>query len=150
MIYQIYTGRLYGQGLFSEAAGYAFGYAPHTVGWFTRKTLTALSFSGGGYTVGLFFLPFLWTPKICARWAWGAGAVIAAVLILGNFESFSFVTPTHIRWGALLQMALWVTGGVQLLVLAWLEWRARRDAAALTVFGLVGGGFALPGGWTGS
>lgn len=141
--YQVHTGRLYGQGLFTEAAGYAFGYAPHTLGWFARKSMTTLSFSGGGFAVALFFLPLLWSGKTIARWAWGAVAVGAMALFLGTFESFSFLTPTHIRWGALAQMALWVTGGAHLLTLAWMEWRFRRDAASLTVFAWLAGTMAF-------
>lgn len=141
--YQIHTGRLYGQGLFSEAAGYAFGYTPHTLGWFTRKTMTTLSFCGGGFAVALFFLPLLWSGKTIARWAWGAVAAGAMALFLGTFETFSFTTRTDIRWGALTQMALWVTGGAHLLALAWLEWRDRRDAASLTVMAWLAGTMAF-------
>jgi hypothetical protein len=143
LLYHLYTRRLYGQGLLSESVGYAFSYAPHTLGWFIRKTLTALSFAGGAFAVNLFFLPFLWSTKNLARWAWGAGAVMVAAFSVGTFELFSFTTPTHIRWGALIQMAVWVTGGVHLLLLAWGEWRARRDAASLTVLAWVTGTLAF-------
>lgn len=141
--YQRHTGSVYGEGLFTESARYAFGYQPHTLAWALRKTLTTLSFSGGGFAVGLFFLPKLWPTTSWHRWAVCGGVVGALALVIGPFETFSFSTHEGIRWGLLFQFVLWMVGGIQWVALAITEWRRRQDPASLTVLAWLGGTFAF-------
>jgi hypothetical protein len=142
-VYQQYTGSLYGEGLFSESARYAFGYQPHTLGWALRKSLTALSFAGGGFAVGVFFFPFLWPAKQRTSWLIGAAVVAVLALTTGPFESFSFNARTGVRWAILIQFVVWTMGGIQWAALAISEWRRRRDPASLVAVAWLGGTLAF-------
>lgn len=142
-VYQQYTGSLYGEGLFSESARYAFGYQPHTAGWALRKSLTALSFAGGGFAVGVFFFPFLWPAKQKTPWVIGAAVVAVLALMAGPFESFSFNSRAGVRWAILVQFVVWTMGGIQWAALAISEWRRRRDPASLVALAWLGGTLAF-------
>ena len=131
--YEWLTLRLYHQGLFAEAAGYAVG--PVRSGGLGGRTLTGLAFTGACFAPLLFFLRRL-------RWRYAFATMAATTLIgafilvlAGKLGKASLVWADGPRWDLALQIALWAYTGAALLAMAVLDWRRRRDPDS-TLLGL--------------
>ncbi len=124
--YQYWTHALYHHGLVSDAADYAlqFGSA-HRV----RAMLIGLSFAGGCALPAITFIPVVWYRR-----AIFLGCILAVVA--GLYCALgSMIGPYELarqRWNIVsVQFALFATGGICILSLAFSDWWKHRDADSL-------------------
>ncbi len=110
----------------------------------TTNLIHGLSFTGGCYITALFFLPVL------HRWR----MLLAMSLVFISVIPIALYAETSIRdglvykegaiqWGFVLQLALYVTSGVYIFVLAAGDFYRTRDANSLLLLLLVGGIFVF-------
>ncbi|MBI5570088.1 MAG: glycosyltransferase family 39 protein [Desulfomonile tiedjei] len=141
--YEMLTYRLYGTGLLAGAASYAV-VAGQTRGWDGLvRGLIGLSFTGGCLAAAAFYAPILWPRR-----AWVTGlaalAVLTGILVsLGNVGSLDLKQGGGIRWGVTLELALFTTAGLHVLLLAGTDLWKRRDPAALLLFLWIFGTFTF-------
>ena len=116
VVYQFATRALYGQGLLVEAGRY-------TVGVHQSYFVIALAFTGGCLAAETFFAPLMWSRRELLI---GIGIALACTAI------FVFVLkrtpPVSLSAGQILQIALWVFGGISLFVVTVMDVYRRRDA----------------------
>ncbi len=134
--YEGLTARLYGHGLLSVAGDYArssrFGYPG---GW-TARGIISLSFAGGSLLPVLFFAPWLWRWQ---TWLIGGtvifGGLMAAFWLGGDPGIIHAWAGPQMwqNWSFRLQVALLVTAGLHLFLLAGTEVLQRRDRISITL-----------------
>jgi hypothetical protein len=114
--YQLVTRSLYGHGLLADAGSY-------TTGIHQSFFATALAFTGGCLAVLTFFAPLLWSRRELLI---GMGVALACTAI------FLFVLKHAMSLQSnpalILQMGLWVFGGISLLAVTVTDLYRRRDA----------------------
>jgi 4-amino-4-deoxy-L-arabinose transferase-like glycosyltransferase len=141
--YELVTYRLYGTGLLTDAMSYSVA-AGETRGWdLATKTMTGLSFTGGCMAAVALYAPLLWPRRFRTVAPLLALGTCAVLLAMGCVGRLSLWPPEGIRWGLVLQMALWVAAGLHLLGLAATDALERRDAGALLLFLWIFGTFAF-------
>jgi len=132
--YQWLTYTLYGRGLLLDAASYAIIRRPESGFQFLTKFLTGLSFTGGCLAAVAFYFPFLWSRRY-----WFAGGLLLALLIamlisMGEVGKLCLRNADGIRWGLVIQLALFVGAGINVLALAASDLGKQRDASSLLLF----------------
>ena len=132
--YEWCTHSLYGQGLFSNAIIYAFQQSVTSGSSLLSKTFTGLSFTGGSLAGILFFMPFLWYRRTWAVWALFLGIIATALMLMNAVGPLQLITAEGIRWSILLQFALFIVVGIQVLLLAAIDVQKNRDAASVLLF----------------
>jgi 4-amino-4-deoxy-L-arabinose transferase-like glycosyltransferase len=137
----------YGVSPFSHVSAYALSYRPQPVPLESR-TLVGLSFLGGCLLPGIFFAPWLWRGRTLVAGLAGLGLLGLAAARFGRLESLSALGEGG--WLLRVQLAVFVATGVQCLVLAVADLRARRDAASLLLALWLAGifGFATFANWS--
>jgi len=126
--YQLWTTRLYGQGLLSAAVSYTFHENTAPSGLFPQLLL-GLSFAGGCALPALFFAPILWPWKKLLAPIAGAG-LAALFFYLGWIHiasDFILAHPAEVS----LQLGLFVLSGILILRLALTDLWQHRDADSL-------------------
>lgn len=136
-LYQWWTHATYGRGLLLDAASYATAAKAEGVGKdHLAGTVQGLSFLGGCFLPALLLGPSLWPRR------WIAAALAAVPLLAAAFYRLPFPKhPSHAWWGYYPQLALFVTGGVMILLLALRDLRRTRDREGLLLFLWVAGTF---------
>ncbi len=114
--YQFATRALYGHGLLTDAGQYASGVHQ-------SNFITALAFTGGCLAIETFMAPLLWSRREFLFVA--VISLACTALFFFGMKSASSEPP---KPGLILQMALWVFGGVSLLGVALMDIYRRRDA----------------------
>lgn len=156
VIYNIWTANLYGQGLLSRAAEFApsereFLHVPY----FTSGLLTA-SFAGACALPALLFSFLFWTRKQLLPTM--AFAIAGAALLLSGWLSPGFqvggataIAFRHQHWLSIgTQLALFVGGGIGIVMLAINDAWKNRDEKSLLLMLWVTGAFFFAGfvNWT--
>ena len=127
--YQFWTHALYGQGLLSDAAQYAYVRKTHDISRLAN-TIIGFAFVGGCALSGLTFAPVVWHR----RW------LVAGVLLAGLASLFTAMgwvylpaeVPAREHWIRLnLQLAVYLLGGLSIVALAVAEWWKQRSAESL-------------------
>jgi len=141
--YELLTYRLYGSGLLASAVLYEGTKRTLDAHIIVERTMIGLSFIGGCLAGVAFYVPLLWTR----RW-WVAACVAVVILALTSilvncFGRFCLIEADGVRWGMAAQLAVFVAAGLHVLVLAYDDLRARRDAGALLLFLWIVGTFAF-------
>lgn len=131
VIYEVYSDAMYGQSLFTGAAGYAAQYGGAGGASWLSQLIIALTFTGGC----LFPLAF-YAPLALSRRALFWGAAVVAGCLLVPLTSGSFVPETLREHVKLTPMGvvfggLFIAVGLFVLALAAHFIRHRRDADAL-------------------
>ena len=139
--YDLLTRTLYQRSLLMEALSYSINIASRDWGEFLDKGLVGLSFSGGCLVTILLMAPFLWSHRFLA-----AGGVALAILGIwlvsrGEVYGLALVNGHSPRWATLLQLTLYIGGGIHLITLSSVELFRRRDMVALLLFCWVMGTF---------
>ena len=132
--YQWLTYKLYGKALLSDAASYAIQGDLTERSQFLTKTIVGLAFTGGCLAAVGFYAPLLWSRRF-----WAAGGVLTTLLLaalLGTktIGDLGLHDADSIRWGLILQLALFVSAGIHILVLAGNDMWHNRDASSLLLF----------------
>lgn len=128
--YELLCHRLYGSGLFGNAVSYASGMSVSGVSPLLRKPLVGLSFTGGCMLGLLFYSRAL----LSRRWFLVGGlsaAVIAVLLEATGLGSTLMADQENMPWYVSIQLAILVTTGAGVLVLALSDLWASRDASSL-------------------
>jgi Dolichyl-phosphate-mannose-protein mannosyltransferase len=148
--YQWTTQHLYGRGLLLDAAAYATETRPDFTKFPIAKSFVAFVFTGGCTATVLLFCRQLWSRStlIC-----GLLYAIATTLFLLNASAIgSFTLPADKATHVLLavQLSLWGTAGISLIILAALDLHRQRDSDSLFLFMWIVGTFLFAGfiNWT--
>ena len=148
--YQWITHQLYGRGLLLDAATYATEMRTDLTMFPISKSYIAFVFTGGCIATVLFL----------ARQLWSRSAVIGGILTIGATTLVLFSAPaigafslptdgtTHLLMA--LQLSLWGTAGMSLVLLSALDLHHHRDSESLLLFMWVIGTFLFAGfiNWT--
>jgi hypothetical protein len=139
--YQWLTCRFYGQGLLTSAATYAT--TLRIGGGIGTKLIETLAFTGGCLLVPLLAAPLLWSRK-------GLAASLAAVIGMGllvlamrKLGITLVVSPGHVKWLLMAQLALFACGGMMVLVLAALDLKRHKTPESLLLFLWITGTFVF-------
>lgn len=125
--YQSAMFALYGQELFTAAAGYA-SFARDFFG-FSKPLmcLTALVFTGGCAATAVLFAPLLWSRRTLVIFCAAAGLAAAALFSAGHAALPGAFAGLAVK----IQFIFWLAGGISVLTLAVADFFRRRDAASL-------------------
>jgi 4-amino-4-deoxy-L-arabinose transferase-like glycosyltransferase len=127
--YQMWTHALYGRGLLSDAAAYANVRRDDGGTDLFTKTVVGLSFIGGCALTGLTFVPILWSRKQVLA---GAVLSILAALLIGKGEIHLHGLSPQGPWILkIIQLTVFVAGGLSILGLAFADLWKRRDGDSL-------------------
>jgi 4-amino-4-deoxy-L-arabinose transferase-like glycosyltransferase len=140
-LYQWWTFRLYGHGLLGSAAAYAI-IARVGIG-LPARLLTSFGFVGGCIAVLPAAIPLLWGGRraLAAVPAFILAAV--ASVLMKKVGVFNVADDQGVRWWYVLQLSLWVVGGMSLGVLAAADWRRHKTPASLLLILWVTGTFVF-------
>lgn len=138
--YQWTTESLYGHGLLSDAASYADSFRTFQ-GETLLKGLIGLIFAGGCLAGTIFYIPWLWRGKQLLALLLIAAAGSALILALPRLGGLELRDGDGVRWGVVLQAALFLLGGINLLAVSLADLLRRRDALAWLLFLWVAGTF---------
>lgn len=132
--YQWATSGLYGRGLLTDASSYAIEF-PSTFGKFPfAKVLVGLSFTGGCALSVLFFTHLIWSWREISIGALLLVIVMVITASTGSLGNYRLPGETAVRWLVALELGLFISGGMSLLVIAFLDFMHRRDADSNLLF----------------
>ena len=138
-LFDLYTRRLYGVGLFLQSFGAVKGYHEQYTVDAGRKILTALTFLGAGAAPALFIAPWLWGRRgriaLCA----GGVGVAALTLILARSGWQAGEPRTVYSWWFWPQYGLWMLAGMNIIALALADLWDRRDRDSVLLALWLGG-----------
>lgn len=140
--YEWATWKLYGHGLLSGAFSFSAKVLSTKSIPMDVKILSGLAFFGGCLASAFFFAPLIWPRRV---WI-AAGSVLLPVCftVLVTLESrgtlFEGGSGT-LRWGFIIQYAVFILAGIHILALALSDLRERRNAGSLLLFLWVAGTF---------
>jgi len=121
----------YGQNPFGEVAAYALESRASVDSGVSFGFEVGLLFLGGSFLSALFYAPLLWSRRALAL---AAAACALALLVISNRDAIGLLAlrdANGVKWGAVAQVVLALSCGVQLFALALLDLVRRRDAPAL-------------------
>src|ERR1041385_5934313 len=140
--YELLTYRLYGKGLLLTAFHVAGHALPSIRSTPAEKFVVGLSFLGGCFLPLLLLIPWLWSPRSLLRGLCIVAPVLLFYPYLGKF-ALLWDSAGRVNWLFCIQSAVFIAGGVHVLVLALTDLWLRRDAASLLLFLWVGGIFVF-------
>ncbi len=127
--YQMWTHSLYGRGLLSDAAAYASVRRDDAKLTLFTKAIVGLSFLGGCALTGLTFVPFLWSRRQIFI---GAALSVVAGLLIGKGAIHLPASASSDPWVLkIVQLIIFIAGGISILALALADLWKRRDAESL-------------------
>lgn len=136
--YEWITRRLYGQGMLLAAGTFASEDRSGAQGGLFEKALIGLGFLGGCYLPVLFYLPVIWSKRLGILWLILLAPCVAALFWSPHFKSL-LVPDGHLRVGMLLEAAVFLAGGILVLLLAGADfWRHRNADSMLLVLWVLG------------
>jgi len=139
--YELYTYRLYGEGMIGYAIKYGRSFAPEQALQQSQvmltKLLSGLTFTGGCFITSPFFALFFWSRR---AWAVAAAGVVFAI---GIVVASHYASSPQIPWLMLAQWVLFALGGVFVFGLAVSDLRRQPSAASLLLLLWVAGTFVF-------
>jgi hypothetical protein len=142
--YQVWTGALYGHGMLGEAIKFAPQRSIGNARLAPIYLLTCASFVGGCALSALMLAPLLWSWRHILLVTAGEGIFVLLALLVfgGRLSGMRMGTVLLQRWGtAGIELAIFVTIGGAILVLAAADVWTKRDAEAFLLFLWVAGTF---------
>lgn len=126
--YEWITFLLYGKGLLFHAAGVTSSAIPG--GSRLGRQFVGLSFVGGCFLPTLFCVPWLWSIRSILK---GLCVVVPCLTLYPYLGTFALLWDPEGRpdWLLCVQSALFITGGVHILLLALADFREHWDASSL-------------------
>lgn len=142
ILYQWITQMLYNNNLVLNAASYSIEQGLTDKAHFIKKFSIGLSFVGGSM-VGVFFYTYLlWSRRVLIC---GSIFLLLLIAIIPCMESanvtFLLLNVQNIRWYLVIQYALYIFVGMQILLLAAADLWKHRDAKSFLLFLWVFGTF---------
>ena len=138
LVYERYTSRLYGEGLFqlsSRASGAKHQALVRDIGF---QAITCLAFLGAGMASISFTALRAWSWKTVLG-VLGATLAIAAVIgVVSEDQAGIQGAGTHLTWPVLLQVAIWSVLGLGVLTTVCLIWLKNRDPINLLFCAWIG------------
>lgn len=146
--YQWTTHQLYDRGLLFDAVAYAADTRSRLDKGLIAKLYTGLVFTGGCIASTLFFARQLWSSTSLLLGALLAGLSVVVIASLPTLGAVPMTGSAH--WLLALQLGIWGTVGVSLLILAALDLHRQRDADSLFLSVWMIGTFVFSGfiNWT--
>jgi 4-amino-4-deoxy-L-arabinose transferase-like glycosyltransferase len=147
--YDWFTATTYGRAMFSGAGSYAVAVPRNTT--LLLRSLTTLSFAGGGIIAVLCFAPLLWSWRKLAILLLIALGVFCALVFTPNIGRFTLRNQAgELRWLALIQLAAFVASGAGIVILVLRDLRRHQDASSALLALWTGGVllFAAVFNWT--
>jgi 4-amino-4-deoxy-L-arabinose transferase-like glycosyltransferase len=145
--YEWITAQMYGRGLFSLAVSHTHHSREFPSQWLARGII-GLAFTGGCLLPLLFYAPLVWRPKTLLA----AGMLVLGMWLvmfvfwnnLGVINTGMGDNPEGVRrWYFVLEVALLMAGGLQVLLLASIEaWRVRDITSVTLALWIIGGFFS--------
>ena len=140
--YEWLTYNLYNQGLFSDAAKYASDQWVLKPSHILDQTLTGLSFTGGCLLGLAFFAPMLWPRRTFLIVTTVLLTLLVSALLsmdtIGGAKLYDEMESsgyrTGVRWGLVFQLALFISAGIHVLILATTDLMRHKDAPSLLLF----------------
>lgn len=127
--YDWFTATTYGHAMFSGAGSYAVAVPRNTT--LLLRSVTTLSFTGGGIIAILFFLPLLWSWRKLALLLLIALGIFGALSFTPNIGKYTLQNKAgELRWLALIQLTTFITTGIGIVILTLENFRHRRDVEA--------------------
>ncbi|HTQ51945.1 MAG TPA: glycosyltransferase family 39 protein [Candidatus Acidoferrales bacterium] len=149
VVYEWITRRLYGQGMLLAAGTFAAEDRSGAQGGLLEKALIGLGFLGGCFLPVLFYLPWIWSRRLVILGLVVLAPCVAALFWQPHFKPL-LVQDGHLNTATFLETAVFLAGGILVLLLAGEDFRHHRDADSLLlvlwVLGLVT--FAVVLNWT--
>ncbi len=141
--FELWTWRLYGHGLVSDALGYAGAARQYThVVWY-RQLAFGLTFLGGCALPVLLLAAHAWGR-------WGAAATLLAfglaagvISAQGSYLGYSPSDERGWQWLMPLEAAAFLVGGIYIAILGAIDFHRRRDAESLLLLMWVVGTFVF-------
>lgn len=141
-LYELYTRKLYGKGMFTEAGAFASAYGER--GSIGMRSLIAFGFFGGCFP-GILFL-----GAAMKRW-WLLGIALAATVLAVVLLFMTGIATAErpitlgngVPWWILTQLTVFAVGGVMLILLMIEDFRKRRDTGSLLLILWILGTFAF-------
>jgi tetratricopeptide (TPR) repeat protein len=144
ILYQWKTDTLYGRGLLLDAGAYASEFRARLNFGLTTKGLIGLAFAGGCLATILFYVPVLWSKRVLLL---QMAVLVVVIFAISSAETIG-IFPLHdaygVKWSQVIQLAILVIIGMNLLALAVADlWNHKGDPASLLLFCWVMGTFTF-------
>jgi len=144
LFYQVFTRRMYGRGLLSDAVGYAGGARERGGQPLAAMIVNGLSFVGGCCITAALAMLIGMRRRSLLLWIIGGVGVIAAMLwIIDPIPRFSLHGERGVLLGDWLQLSLFVTAGLIICVAAINVSREQRNAQNVLLLFWILGTFAF-------
>jgi 4-amino-4-deoxy-L-arabinose transferase-like glycosyltransferase len=138
--YEWITRRLYGQGMLLAAGAFASEDRSGAQGGLLEKALIGLGFLGGSFLPVLFYLPMIWSRRLAIPWLALLAPCTTALFWQSHFKPL-LMHEGHLNATTFLAAAVFLAGGILVLLLAGADFWHRRDPDSmllvLWVLGLV-------------
>ena len=144
--YGAWNVHLYGRSHVLDAFVYARGYAARSEANYAGRFLTTLAFTGACAAPLVFIAPLLWSRRQLLAWAVVLVCMSGFLALLVRSEAFPPASPELPRtypWWFVLQLGLWTTAGLQILLLTLSSLVRQRDGTALFLFLWISGVFVF-------
>jgi 4-amino-4-deoxy-L-arabinose transferase-like glycosyltransferase len=123
-LYQWWTARHYGHGLIFGAGQYLATQRVET--GILSRLLETLAFCGGCILIALPATPLLFGKKGILAGTLAAIAAALLIMALKKVGKFPLLESGHFKWSFLLQMTLWIAGGLAVVSVALSDFLRRR------------------------
>lgn len=140
--YQLWTARMYGEGLITYAAHFARSHHDVGAGPMHLSLFVGLAFTGGCMLPALFFAPRTHSLRALACCA-AIGAAIAIFVATQGTRPFPGMTPRDVGWPIAAQMGLHAAIGAGVLWSCATDWREHHDADSMLLAGWIVGTFVF-------
>ncbi len=136
--YEWITRRLYGQGMLLAAGSFAAEDRSGAQGGLLEKILIGLAFLGGCFLPLLFYTPMIWSRRLAVLWPVLLAPCLMALFWQPHFKPLLF-QDGHLCPGIFLEAAVFLAGGILVLLLAGADfWHHRTADSLLLVLWLLG------------
>lgn len=127
--YELLTYRLYGHGLLFTATALASEDRSQVQGALLEKNVLGLGFVGACFLPVVFYAPLLWSRRVLLP---GLCIFVPLILLLPRLPQLKpfLQHDGHLNWPTCILCALFILGGIHLMMLAAADFWKRRDPAS--------------------
>jgi len=137
--YNYWTKSLYDRGLILDAFGLSGQYRSALKAAMIPKTVIGLAFTGGCLASVIFLAPLLWSRRALAGWVGLAAILVVLFGATGHIGESSLRLEGGLLWILAGHLGMFTAAGAGLLLLAFMDLAARKDADSALLFLWVAG-----------